>query len=307
LPAEAQQEAKTMAELRAQLAQAQRDVRAGKAQAVVAVPNQASEAQIKREIAKATADQQRAFKLAEAQFIKNRTEWRKYSTQMKYLLESCLAAVQKLKMPDDDIGQVIYASAPSPDPILKNLEVSDKVIPATTTVHKPSYTEGGTFTDGEMQIRPGALRMLRVLVSRYPIKLSKGQLGTFSKMKPRGGSFGQYISDLRRNGLIQIEDDLFSATQVGIDYLGEAPNPPQTPDEIIGMWRENLSGGTLRMFDALLDIHDIREGYTKEELGAAAGVSPAGGAFGTYLAILRSNGLIKETGGLISVSDNLFL
>ncbi len=159
-------------------------------------------------------------------------------------------------------------------------------------------------TGEEIKLIGGALRMLGVLVSRYPLKLTKPQLGTFSKMKPRGGSFSTYLSTLRTAGLIISEGNLLSATQKGIDYLGETPNPPQTSEEVINMWKQNLTGGARRMFDVLVEAYP--NGYMKETLGELADVVHTGGSFSTYLSILRSNNLIENSGAEIKIADHLF-
>ena len=151
----------------------------------------------------------------------------------------------------------------------------------------------------------GALRMLKVLVSRYPIKLTRYQLATFSKLSPRSGSFGTYLSTLKTQGLIETEGDLFQASQAGIEHIGEAPNPPQTSEEGIAMWLDNLSGGSRRMFEYLVNSHP--NFVSKEELGNAVGMVHTSGSFGTYMSILRSNGIVDVTNQGIKASDNLFI
>ncbi len=158
--------------------------------------------------------------------------------------------------------------------------------------------------DSEVKIQGGGLRMLKVLVSRYPTKLSKAQLGTFSRMKSRGGSFSTYLSVLRSAGFIVNDGNLLVATEAGIDYLGEQPNPPQTSEEVIELWKNNLTGGTKRMFDLLIEAYP--SGYTKEALGEAAVVVHTGGSFSTYVSILRSNNLIEISNGEIKAAEHLF-
>ena len=94
------------------------------------------------------------------------------------------------------------------------------------------------------------------------------------------------------------------ATEVGIEFLGEEPNPPQTSEEVIELWRNNLTGGARRMFELLVDAYP--EGYLKEQLGEAAGLVHTSGSFGTYMSILRSNNLIEVSNGEIKASDHLF-
>lgn len=160
-------------------------------------------------------------------------------------------------------------------------------------------------TDEVKKPQGGALRMLQVLVSRYPMKLTRSQLGTFAKLKPTSGTFGTYLSTLKANGYIEVEGDYYTASQAGIDYLGESPSPPQTSEETIRMWRENLHGGARRMFEIL--ISEYPQWITKEWVGMKTALVPTSGTFGTYLSILKSNGLVEVRGQELKASESLFI
>ena len=54
------------------------------------------------------------------------------------------------------------------------------------------------------KFRAGARRMLRTLVDNYPNKVSREDLGLYSEISHTSGTFGVYLSELKRNGLIQI-------------------------------------------------------------------------------------------------------
>jgi len=158
--------------------------------------------------------------------------------------------------------------------------------------------------DGEPRpIQGGALRMLKTLVSRYPMEFTRPQLGTLSDVKHSGGSFGTYLSQLRQAGYLEEANGKLRATDAGIEYLGEDKPAPQTPEEVRDMWRAKLQGGARRMFEALEARYP--DGYTREELGEAAQVAVSGGSFGTYLSQLRSNGLLQEEGPTITLSETL--
>jgi hypothetical protein len=165
------------------------------------------------------------------------------------------------------------------------------------------------FKDNNSEDKPltgGAFRMLHVLVSKYPIKLSKVQLATFSRLKSSSGTFGTYMSILKNRNFLEIEGNNYSASQEGIDYIGaDNIRPPQTTQEIIAQWQNILKGGARRMFDALVDKHPYK--MTKGELGEITGLSPNSGTFTTYLSILKSNNLIEIHGQEIMAANNLFL
>lgn len=223
----------------------------------------------------------------------------------------------------DDIFQTTNSFTVQMRDLMKNPPKKEAgisyIIPKTMNVYKTDYKkiieidtvvgkDKPVMMIGEMEndkIQGGALRMLKVLVSRYPMKLSKVQLGTFSKLKSSSGTFATYLSILVSSAYIIKENDLYSATQAGIDYIGEAPNAPQNADEVIAMWKENLQGGARRMFDYLVEIYPSK--VNKAELGLSTGMIPTSGTFGTYLSILRSNGLVDVERSEVKLSDNLFV
>lgn len=157
--------------------------------------------------------------------------------------------------------------------------------------------------ENEKPLTGGSIRMLKILASRSPMKLTKSQLGTFAKVKPSGGSFSTYLSILKTKGYVVVEGDLIYATDKGIEISGETPNMPSSPDEVQELWKNNLHGGARRMFEILIESYPSV--LSKEDLGNRSGVSPSGGSFSTYLSILRSNGLIENSSGGIKATDHV--
>ncbi len=147
--------------------------------------------------------------------------------------------------------------------------------------------------------------MVQTLASRYPMTFTKSQLATLSKMSPRSGSYSTYLSLLKSRGFIQIESNQVSITQAGLAFAGAYPQEPQTQEQIITMWRENLQGGARRMFDILVSAYPATK--TKQDLGLEAEMSPTSGSFSTYLSMLKGNGLIEVTGSEVKASDTLFI
>lgn len=134
---------------------------------------------------------------------------------------------------------------------------------------------------------------------------AKSQLATLSKMSPRSGSYGTYLSLLKSRGFIQVESNQVSITDAGLEFVGAYPHEPPTQEQIIAMWRENLQGGARRMFDILVSVYPASK--TKQDLGLEADMSPTSGSFGTYLSMLKRNGLIEVTGTDVKASENLFI
>lgn len=147
--------------------------------------------------------------------------------------------------------------------------------------------------------------MIQTLAARYPMTFTKAQLATLSKMSPRSGSYGTYLSLLKSREFIQTESGQVSITEAGLQFAGAYPHEPPTQEQIITMWRENLQGGARRMFDILVSIYPASK--TKQDLGLEAEMSPTSGSYGTYLSMLKRNGLIEVTGTEVKASDHLFV
>jgi hypothetical protein len=162
-----------------------------------------------------------------------------------------------------------------------------------------------TTDDGEVKLKEGARRMLGVLASQHPMRLTRVQLGTLSKVKHSGGTFSTYFGQLKRGGLIEEDGRDVGITQAGFDYLGAAVPDPKTPEEILEMYRSTLKAGAREMLDVLVEVHPAE--LTREELGERVGITPSGGTFGTYLGHLRRNGLIEVDGPMVRASDTLFM
>ena len=150
----------------------------------------------------------------------------------------------------------------------------------------------------------GALRMLQVLASRYPMTFTKSQLALLANLSPKSGTYGTYLSLLRSQGLIEVGADI-SITEEGLTYIGTDKPRPQSQDEVLTMWRNNLTGGARRMFDVLVDAYP--EQIDKAELGERTEMSYNSGTFGTYLSLLRRNGLVEVTGTYVKANPNLFI
>ncbi len=174
--------------------------------------------------------------------------------------------------------------------------------PVATPLSTPAHTPA-PIAD-KKPIVGGALRMLQVLASRYPMTFTKSQLALLANMSPKSGTYGTYLSLLRSQGHIEAGAEV-SITQDGINYLGAEKPQPQTQEEVLDMWRSNLTGGARRMFDVLIDEYPRQ--VDKSELGERTDMSPNSGTFGTYLSLLRRNGLVEVAGIHVRANPNLFV
>lgn len=158
----------------------------------------------------------------------------------------------------------------------------------------------------QVQLRAGERKMLETLVRRYPLKMTRAQLGTLAGFTPSGGTFGTYFGTLKRAGFLEESGGEVQVTQAGLDHLGhDAPPSPQSTEETLEMWRGALRAGERKMLDEAVAVYP--EALSREELGSRTGFTPSGGTFGTYLGTLRRNGLLEVEGDRVRASRALFL
>lgn len=291
LPEEAKKEARTLEEMRTEI----RTLKQHRC------PKVNSKDDIDRAVKVAVSNQEKIWSRGQVERIKPLEQ---YAHDLLKLIKDAAVKASMMRMPVyTSIGKIPMAEI-KPVSFPMKIPVPVKLSNGLTGIG--IQTVPSDEFQNETRIVGGALRMLKVLVSRHPIKLTRSQLATFSKLSPNSGTFGTYLSSLKSKQYIFTEGDLFSATPEGIDFVGEAPNPPQTTEEIIDMWKNNLTGGFRRMFEALVQNHPTE--LSKNDLGYATGLSASSGTFGTYMSILRSNGLIKVSrDGMIGLSDSLFI
>jgi hypothetical protein len=291
LPEEAKKELNTISELKSEIFKL-RQHRCPKV-----VNTQTTQADIDKAV-------KQALKIAEAGFAKTENF---YNHKFNRFIDAFNRAKKEMDKATD-----IYVQEETKK-IAKQFKIPKVIIPKqeyrpvlSIQPHTPKVKILDNYQD-EKPLTGGALRMLEVLVSRFPIQLSKVQLATFSRLKSSSGTFGTYMSILKSRGLIEeVTKDNFSASGEGIQYIGEDNiQPPQTSEEIISQWQRILKGGAKRMFDVL--IQNYPASLSREQLGELTELISTSGTFGTYLSILKSNNLIETSNGEIKAVDNLFI
>lgn len=145
------------------------------------------------------------------------------------------------------------------------------------------------------QLRAGEQKMLQTLAQQYPMKLTRTQLGTLSHFAAKGGTFGNYLSTLKRLGLVGEINRELTVTQTGFDWLGIEPPKPQTSAERLALWRSVLRAGERKMLDVLVAVYP--QWLSRQELGLKTGYEATGGTFGNYLSTLRRNDLVTVQRG----------
>lgn len=158
--------------------------------------------------------------------------------------------------------------------------------------------------DGDLH--PSARRILVAIARRHPIALTRAQLGTLSRFSPKGGAFQSHFKTLKARGFIVEEVGKTSITPDGLTYLGrENVLAPQTPEELVAMWRDVLTVGEQRLLDALMNVYP--RAMSRQTLAAQTSYTASGGAFQGALKVLRENGLAEVNGNTVRASATLFM
>lgn len=153
-------------------------------------------------------------------------------------------------------------------------------------------------------LRAGARRIVAELVRRAPATWTRPQLGALTRFSHRGGTFQTYLGELKRAGLVVEEHGAVAATQLAIEILGDDTEPPRTHADLMAMWREALRAGNYRMLEAVVEAGP--DGITRDELAGVIEMTASGGTFGTYLGILRRNGLVIVHGDRVIATEVLW-
>ncbi|HEV8642057.1 MAG TPA: DUF87 domain-containing protein [Methylomirabilota bacterium] len=158
---------------------------------------------------------------------------------------------------------------------------------------------------GDIVLGAGECKMLEALALRYPMALSKAQLGLLSGYVASGGTFRTYLPRLRRQGMIDVAGDRVQLTAAGLQLVGaRVATAPQTAEAVRAMWLASLDQGPRRMLEVLIERYP--KPTSREELGEASGYAASGGTFRTYLPKLKRLGLVEVRGDEIRASEELF-
>jgi hypothetical protein len=131
-------------------------------------------------------------------------------------------------------------------------------------------------------------------------------MGALARLSYTSGSFGTYLSTLKKNGYIIGEGNNLCITNYGIEAAGDIEPLPTDPLQLIEMWCDVIGNqsGAARMLRVLGNKYPHR--LSRQALGDFVEMSSTSGSFGTYLSTLKRNGLIKIESGEIKAADELF-
>lgn len=295
LPEEAKKQAETVAELKAELAA----VRRHKCPEVKEVVPAAMGVSQWREYGKERGYWEYFQKQVDAEWEKKMREFVAFTRKLK----TQIAALSGLEIPEfvSDGGVVDLTIKKHPN-ITSNRLMEHPQVKAPKLDASVARSIADFSDPQEVRLTGGAMRMAKVLASRYPMKMSRTQLATFSKMKPSSGTYGTYLSTLKTGGYFNEENGLLVASEKCVEEHG---GETFTSEGVIEMWKGVLSGGAKRMFEVL--VEEYPNALTKDQLAEMTSMVASSGTFGTYLSTLRSNALIEDIGGgTFKIKDEIY-
>ncbi|MGK7344993.1 MAG: helicase HerA domain-containing protein [Candidatus Nitrospinota bacterium M3_3B_026] len=286
LPKEAETEARTVTELRAEnmklrraLTVAEKRVERG------GVP----EREVERRIREAVATVKKEAVSGETRAADSRC-----SKALQRIIVTAQKALEA-QAPRHD-----QATAPSNGPPTRESRTSN-------TPPAPASLSACPAQAGVDGLRSGAVRILQELAARRPAGYSRSQVATLTGFSPKGGTFNTYLGDLRRGGFIRDEGKrgLVYVTDEGVLALGKSiKDTPKTHEEVMDLWRRALRKGAYRMLEEVVAAGPA--GLSREEIAVRVDMTMTGGTFNTYLGDLRRNGLVKDRDGSVTATGILF-
>jgi hypothetical protein len=167
---------------------------------------------------------------------------------------------------------------------------------------QPRAKEKAVPVDGSIELSAAADDFLKTALKFAPACLTWGQLGVLCQRKAQGGSFNTARRQLLDRGLVcEVRSSLVEVLSAGSEYLGESrPRAATTPAALIEVMIEALPRPAN---DILAVLAKSKAPVPLDQLGLALGRATHGGSWNTAMAILRNNGLIRETAGGFSVAD----
>lgn len=168
----------------------------------------------------------------------------------------------------------------------------------------PSAPVQRSHTNGvETGLKRGAREMLRELAALHPKSLTRRELATRAVMAHSSGTFGDYLSSLRRAGYVEEDGngDLV-ASAAGLAAAGAAK--AKTSSELVALWGQQLKRGARVMLDGLMYAEAALD---RAQLASHAGLADGSGTFGDYLSSLRRAGVADQVGRQWKAGHALFL
>ncbi len=266
LPAEAEEEAKTMAELKAKIVQLKRENRtvvSGAKHDPVAIQKAVDVAIQKKE----------------KEFYIERTKWQKQIDNFFHILEQIGKITQtalREKIENISVPRKVFAT-----PALKNIPQIKKII-----IPKLEIENDGSLSGPEQRI-VDAIAWMGSIGIEYPEQAAVAFLAGYTF---GGGGFNNPKGSLRSKGLVEYHGKKIALTETG-KQVANVPEESLTTEELQRKVLGILPGPEQKILRALIEAYP--EDLSNEETAERAGYTPGSGGFNNPKGRLRSIGLVR--------------
>ncbi len=181
--------------------------------------------------------------------------------------------------------------------------------PASTLVNKEyAPIERPSRQPSSSDKMSGKDRMLKVLAFHGGI--TRDQLAVRCGISPNSGTYSNYLSELKRDGLITSENGLLDSTREGNQIAAQFPSVDTDADALVDKWIGIVGSesGMARILNVLhSEMTNSNDGWIdKQTLEQRAGMSHSSGTLSNYYSYLNKNKLIEKSKNSVRLSHNIY-
>ena len=187
-------------------------------------------------------------------------------------------------------------------PVLLEMPAAHAVVPTqglAPRISKPVSNE--PVTEG---VTPYMTDLLRTFARRHPFPLTKSQLATLARKGKKSSALDTSLAGLKRMQLVTDEAKM-RLTEAGFAALGmDVPAPVSDKHSMRSMWRESLDAYERSIFDLLVGISP--RALTKIQIAEHLGKGTKSSKLDTAIALLIDNEIVERfDGSFLRLSEML--
>lgn len=160
-------------------------------------------------------------------------------------------------------------------------------------------TVATALSTGDSLVPEGSARKILSALALFPDGLTTKRLGTITGLATRGGSYNTTMKMLRENEWIEGgRGTPLKITDVGLVALGSnREHIPEAGEERLNFWRGKVNGSAQKIFDAFIENYEAGgDGLTNDDIGTVTGLATRGGSYNTAMRQLKDYDVIQGRG-----------